>query len=73
MTNQLNHHDNAIRLLANGFAAQFCEEAAGDERLHDILMAIADEFVRREMPIVSDDDITDVAVELLMRATVREV
>ena len=68
-----NTHDNAIRLLAEGVATQFVDEVAGDERFHDILMEIAEEFVAREMPIVSEDDVTDVAYELMMRCTTRQV
>ena len=73
MDTKLNHHDNAIRLLADGFSQQFCEEVAGDERFHDLLMELAEEFVAREIPIVSDDDETDVAYELMMRVTTRSV
>ena len=71
--NQLNKHDEAIRNLANGFSSQFAETVAADERFHDLLMELADEFVAQEIPIVSEDSQTDMAYELMMRVTTREV
>ena len=70
---QLNRHDESIRLLANGFAAQFAEEVAGDERFHDLLMEMSEEFVSKEIPIVAEDDRIDMAFELFMRITTRVV
>ena len=69
----LNKRDEAIRLLANGFASQFAEEVAGDERFHDLLMEMADVFVKREIPITDEDSSTDLAYELFMRVTTRTV
>lgn len=69
----MNKHDEAIRLLANGFSEMFAESVASDERFHDLLMELADEFVSAEIPIVSVDDSTDVAYELMMRVTARRV
>ena len=69
----LNKYDEAIRHLAQGFAANFAEEIAGDERVHDLIMELASEFVEREIPIVSEDSQTDLAIELLMNVTVTKV
>ena len=69
----LNIHDNAIRLLAEGFASEFVEEVAGDERFHDLLMEMAEEFVSKNIPIVKSEDATDVAYELMIRCTTRQV
>ena len=69
----MNKHDEAIRKLANGFSAMFAEEVAGDERFHELLMEMASEFVSREIPIVSEDSQTDMAAELMMRVTTKEV
>ena len=69
----LNKRDEAIRLLANGFSSQFSEEVAADERFHDLLMEMAEEFVEREIPIVSEDDKIDTAYELMMRCTAKVV
>ncbi len=69
----LNKRDEAIRQLANGFSSQFSEVVAGDERFHDLLMELAEEFVAAEIPIVDEDSATDVAYELMMRCTTKEV
>ena len=63
----------AIRLLAQGFSTQFAEEIAGDERMHELMMELASEFVEKNIPIIKEDDQIDVASELLMNVTVREV
>ena len=69
----LNHRDNAIRLLADGFSSQFCEEVAADERFHDLLMEMAEKFVENQIPITDEDSATDLAYELMMRVTTRSV
>ena len=69
----LNKRDEAIRLLADGFASQFAEAVAGDERFHDLLMEMASKFVETEIPITDEDSSTDVAYELFMRVTTRTV
>ena len=71
--NQLNKRDEAIRNLANGFSSQFAETVGADERFHDLLMELAEEFVAAEIPIVDSDSVTDLACELMMRVTTREV
>ena len=63
----------AIRLLAQGFSSQFAEQITGDERMHELLMELASEFVENNIPIVKEDDQIDMAAELLMSVTVREV
>ena len=69
----LNYHDEAIRRLAEGYKDEFCEEVAADERFHDLLMVISEEFVEKNLPIVDSEDATDVAMELFMRVTTRSV
>jgi len=69
----LNRYDEAIRLLANGFADNFAEEVAGDERVHELMMTLAEEFVERNIPIVSEDSQIDMAAELIMTITVTKV
>lgn len=73
MSNQLNRHDEAIRLLASGFADNFAEDVAGDERVHELMMELASEFVERNIPIVSEDSQIDMAAELIMHITVTKV
>ena len=72
-TNTLNRHDHAIRLLAKGFGSEFAEFAAGDERLHELMMELASEFVEEHIPVVSEDAANDVAMELMMSTTIKEV
>ena len=69
----LNLRDNDIRLLAEGFSDEFAEFAAGDERVHELLMDLAIEFVNENIPIVEEDASTDVAVELLMSTTIKKI
>ena len=69
----INRHDEAIRLLAQGFSEQFAEVLAGDERVHDIMMELAEEFVENHIPIVSEDSQIDMAAELIMNVTVTSV
>ena len=69
----MNYHDEAIRRLATGFSDDFAEFCAGDDRMHELMMDLAAEFVQKNIPIVKEDDEFDVAAELLMNVTVREV
>jgi len=69
----MNHHDEAIRRLSEGFSSEFAEFCAGDERMHEMMMTLADEFVSTNIPIVKEDDATDVACELIMGVTVTSV
>jgi hypothetical protein len=63
----------AIRLLANGFSSEFAETIAGDERMHELMMELASEFVETNIPIIKEEDQIDVAAELLMSVTVTTV
>ena len=72
-TDSINKYDEAVRMIANGFSDQFAEDIAGDERLHELVMELAQEFVEKRIPIVSEDSQIDVAAELLMSVTVRTV
>ena len=69
----LNYRDNAIRLLANGYSEEFAEFCAGDERMHEMMLELASEFVEQNIPIVDEEAANDVAVELLMGITCRPV
>ena len=69
----LNLHDEAIRRLAEGYKEEFAEEVAADERFHDLLMLISEEFVEKNLPIVDSDDATDVAFELFYSVTTKSV
>jgi len=73
MSATINKYDAAVRKLAAGYAEDFADQLAGDERIHDLIMELASEFVEKECPIVSEDSQTDLAIELLMSVTVRTV
>ena len=73
MANSITKYDEAIRKLADGFSDNFAEMVAGDERVHELMMELASEFVAEEMPIVSEDSQIDVAAELIMSITVTKV
>ena len=69
----MNYHDEAIKRLATGFSSEFAEFCAGDERMHEMMMELATEFVGQEIPVVSEDSQTDLACELIMSITVTTV
>ena len=70
---KLNLHDEAIRRLADGYKEEFAEVVASDERFHDLLMEMSERFVESNLPIVQEDDATDLAFELMMRVTTKVV
>ena len=69
----MNRYDESIRRLANGFSSEFAEFVAGDERIHDLMMELASEFVEENIPVVSEESQIDVASELIMSITVTKV
>ena len=69
----LNHRDNAIRLLADGYAADFAEFVAGHDKVHELMAELATEFVGTNIPIVDEDAADDTAFELVMNITVTKV
>ena len=69
----LNSHDEAIRRLAEGYKEEFAEEVAADERFHELLMVISEEFVEKNLPIVDSDNSTDVAFELFYSVTTKAI
>ena len=69
----LNKYDESVRRLAAGFTDEFAEFCAGHEKMHELMMDLAGEFVEQEIPVVHDDAQIDVASELLLSVTVRPV
>ena len=69
----LNSYDESIRRLADGFSSEFAEFCAGDERIHELMMDLASEFVEENIPVVSEDSQIDLASELIMSITVTKV
>ena len=62
-----------IRKVADSFSSEFAEFCASDERMHELMMELAGEFMVMEAPVLDDDTQTDVACELLMSVTVTKV
>ena len=56
----MNRYDESIRRLADGFSEEFAEFVAADERLHELCMDLAGEFVVMNIPVVSEDSQKDV-------------
>ena len=69
----MNRYDEAIRRLADEFSAEFAEFCAGHEKMHEMMMELASEFVEENVPVVSEDSQIDLAAELLMSVTVTKV
>ena len=72
MTN-IERYNESVRHMADGYSADFAEFCAGDERIHELMMELSSEFVEANVPIVSEDSQTDLALELLMSITVQTV
>ena len=66
-------YNESVRKMADGFSEDFAEFCAGDERLHELMMDLASEFVETNVPIVSEDSQIDLASELLMSITVKSI
>ncbi len=69
----MNRYDEAVRRLADGFSSEFAEFCAGDERVHELMMDLASEFVEENIPVVSEDSQIDLAAELIMSISVTKV
>jgi hypothetical protein len=68
-----NLYNESVRRLADGFSSEFAEFCAGDERIHELMMELASEFVETNIPVVGEDSQEDVASELIMSITVTKV
>ena len=68
-----NLYNESVRRLADGFSSEFAEFCAGDERIHELMMELASEFVETNIPVVGEDSQIDVASELIMSITVTKV
>ena len=69
----VDRYSESIRLLSNVYSEDFAEFCAGDERIHELMMDLATEFVVQTTPVVRDDAQLDLAAELLMSITVTVV
>ena len=62
-----------IRKVADSFSSEFAEFCAGDERMHELMMELAGEFMVSEAPVLDEETQTDVACELIMSVTITKV
>ena len=66
-------YDESIRKIAETYTQDFAETIAGDERVHELMMDLASEFVEKECPYVSEDSQIDLAAELIMGVTITKI
>ena len=59
------HHQSAVNVVASAFTSDFVEWACGQEKLEDVLMELSELYVSRFIPIIDEDNQTDVACELV--------
>ena len=69
----MNNYDESVRKVAEVYVEDFAETCAADERLHELIMELAGEFVNKECPFVSEDSEIDLAMELLMSVTITKI
>ena len=62
-----------IQTMAAHFTEEFCDFAAGHEKLHEVMMDLAAEFVEENAPVLDEETTIDLACELLIATTVRPV
>jgi hypothetical protein len=55
----------SLRLLCNGFKSEFATFAFADERMTELLMELATEFVDANIPVVDDDNQCELRFMLL--------
>ena len=55
----------SLRLLCNGFKSDFATFAYADERMTELLMELATEFVDSNVPITKEDYDVDLAAMLM--------
>jgi hypothetical protein len=69
----MNKYDESVRKVAETYTQDFAETCAADERVHELIMTLASEFVNKECPFVSEDSEIDLAMELLMSVTITKI
>jgi hypothetical protein len=55
----------SLRLLTNGFKSEFATFAYADPRMTELLMELASEFVDANIPIIEEDNQTELALMLM--------
>ena len=69
----MNIYDRSIDLLCKGFAREFAEFCQNDERMEELMMDLAAEFVNENIPVVSEDAQIDVASGLLSGVAIKKI
>ena len=63
----------SVSRLASGFTEEFAEWIQGSEKMEELLMDLAAEFVEKNIPVVSEDAQIDVAAELVTSVAVVDI
>ena len=61
----MNNYDEAIHRLGVSFSHEFAEFLLCHEKVEELFMDLAAEFVEENIPVVADDAKIDVAAELI--------
>jgi hypothetical protein len=69
MTDSTNVYDltviKSLKLLTNGFKSEFATFAYADPRMTELLMELASEFVDANIPVIEEDNQTELALMLM--------
>ena len=69
----MNSYDEAIHRLGKGFAHEFAEFLLCHEKVEELFMDLAAEFVDENIPVVAEDAKIDVASELITSINIIKV
>ena len=63
----MNLHDKSIELLAKGFSDDFARYVVDAKEYTEVLNKLARKFVESNIPLVKDDDVTELATQLIQK------
>ena len=69
----VDRYNESVRLIANGYNEEFAEFCARAEKMHELMLDLASEFVAQNIPVVSEDSQNDLATELQLSITITTV
>jgi hypothetical protein len=69
-SNRTAQQNRAMRLLANGFSAEFSEFIYSDQRTTELFHTLAEEFVSQNIPIVEEENRLDLALMLMEQISI---
>lgn len=64
--NDMNYHDKSISLLAQGFSDEFAKYIIDSDEYTEVLQMLARKFVEANIPLVKDDDVIELATQLIL-------